>query len=192
MPRSGQAWIRGVANLETTVGVLMGCAAEQEAAGEDVLSIRGVGNVLRLVGQVWELMGETVCVVCPSGLGCSGLFSLLLTHREKDKAGFLLVGFLLLNLKTFLKRMSMHILCLGGKLCSKSKMLQNWTCCTSQSQMFESTSERKKIFSDAIFLLMLANHLLNLHLLAFYSYNVQWVEFQKTFNVKLALQFLLT
>lgn len=86
----------------------MGCAAEQEAAGDDVLSIHGVGNVLRLVGQVWELMGETVCVVCPSGLGCSGLFSLLLTHREKDKTGFLLVWllslFLLLNLKAFFKK----------------------------------------------------------------------------------------
>lgn len=68
---------------------MIGCAAEQEAAWDDVLSIRGVGNVLRLVGQVWELMAETVCVVCPSGLGCSGLFSLLLTHREKDKTGSL-------------------------------------------------------------------------------------------------------
>lgn len=89
MPPSGQAWIRGGANLETTVGVLIGCAAEQAAAWDDVLSIRGIGNVVRLVGQVWELMAETVCVVCPSGLGCSGLFSLLLTHREKDKTGLL-------------------------------------------------------------------------------------------------------
>lgn len=53
----------GGAYLETTVGVLMGCAAEQEAAWDDVLSIRAIGNVLRLVGQVWELTAETVCVV---------------------------------------------------------------------------------------------------------------------------------
>lgn len=31
---------------------MIGCAAEQEDAWDDVLSIRGVGNVLRLVGQV--------------------------------------------------------------------------------------------------------------------------------------------
>lgn len=52
---------------------------------DDVLSIRGSGNILRLVGQVFELVAQTVCVVCPSGLDCSGLLSLLLTHREKDK-----------------------------------------------------------------------------------------------------------
>lgn len=50
----------GGANVETTVGVLIACAAEREAAWDDVLSIRGIGNVLRLVGQVWELMAETV------------------------------------------------------------------------------------------------------------------------------------
>lgn len=42
---------------------MIGCAAEQEAAWGDVLSIRGIGNVVRLVGQVWELMAETVCDV---------------------------------------------------------------------------------------------------------------------------------
>lgn len=52
---------------------------------DDVLSIRGSGNILRLVGQVLELVAQTVCVVSPSGLDCSGLLSLLLTHREKDK-----------------------------------------------------------------------------------------------------------
>lgn len=31
---------------------MIGCAAEQEAAWDDVLSMHGVGNVLRLVGQV--------------------------------------------------------------------------------------------------------------------------------------------
>lgn len=50
----------GGANLETTVGVLIACAAEQEAARDGLLSICGIGNVLRLVGQVWELMVETL------------------------------------------------------------------------------------------------------------------------------------
>lgn len=87
---------------------LIGCATEQEAAKEDLLSIRGIRNVMRLVGQVWELMAETVCVVCPSRLGCSGLFSLLLTHRERDKKGLLawthlLSLFLLLSLQALFK-----------------------------------------------------------------------------------------
>lgn len=73
----------GDANLETTVGVLIGCAAEQEAAWDDVLSIRGIGSALKSGCQVWEPMAETAYVACPSGLGCSGLFSLLLTHEEK-------------------------------------------------------------------------------------------------------------
>lgn len=66
---------------------MMGRAVEQETAWDGVLSIRGTENVLRSVGQVCELMAVTVCVLCPSGLYCPGLFSLLLTHREKDKTG---------------------------------------------------------------------------------------------------------
>lgn len=75
----------GGVNLETTVGVLIGCAVEQEVAWNDLLSIHG--NVLRLVGQVWELMTETVYVMCPSGLGCSGLFSMSFAHKEENKNG---------------------------------------------------------------------------------------------------------
>lgn len=53
--------VRGGANLETTVGVLIACAAEREATWDDLLSIRGIGSVLRLVGQVCELMAECLC-----------------------------------------------------------------------------------------------------------------------------------
>lgn len=54
--------------------------------GDDVLSIRGIGNVLRLVGQVWEQRQSVWCVSLWSllFLDCS---SLLLTCRKKKKTG---------------------------------------------------------------------------------------------------------
>lgn len=65
-----------------------GMAAEQKPVWDGVLSIRGSGNIPRLVGQVLELVAETVCAVYPSGLRCPGLLSLLLTHSEKRQEVF--------------------------------------------------------------------------------------------------------
>lgn len=54
--------VGGGVNLEATVGVLIGRAGEQEAAQAEVLSIRGIGDVLRSASQVWQPMAETVCL----------------------------------------------------------------------------------------------------------------------------------
>lgn len=88
---------------------MIGCAVAQEVAWDDLLSIRGIENVLGLVGQVWELTAETLCVMCPSRLHCFGPFSLQLAHREEGKTRLSWLAFLLLDLDAFLKKVSMHL-----------------------------------------------------------------------------------
>lgn len=65
-----------------------GTAAWMKLVWHGVSSIRGSGNILRLVGQVLRLVAETVCAAYPSVLRCAGLPSLLLTRREKRQVMF--------------------------------------------------------------------------------------------------------